>query len=233
MWEGPYGDGGSKKYLVASLDQSLKRMGLEYVDIFYHHRPDDSTPLEETFEALDLIVKQGKALYTGVSNYDGMHFNNALKVIEKRGLSPITIHQPYYNLLSPGPETDLFPYTANNGTGVIAFCPLAGGQLTDRYLGGLPSDSREGKRGVDGQKWWNEFRASKKYEQIDGLNNLAKKRGQTLAQMSLAWVLRLPAVTSALIGASRHEQIAQNIETLKNLDFAPEEIAAIDQLRAL
>jgi L-glyceraldehyde 3-phosphate reductase len=149
MWPGPYGDGGSKKYLVASLDQSLQRMGLDYVDIFYHHRPDPDTPLEETLGALDLIVRQGKALYVGVSSYNGAQFRAAVDVIQRHDWAPITIHQPYYNLLSPGIETDLLPHTQAHGTGVIAFCPLAGGNISDRYLNGLPPDSRQGKRGAE------------------------------------------------------------------------------------
>ncbi len=156
MWPGPYGDGGGKKYLVASLDQSLKRLDLDYVDIFYHHRPDDETPLEETFAALDLIVRQGKALYVGISGYSGQRYSQAVEVAQRHDWAPLTIHQPYYNMLSPWIETDLLPHTKIFGTGVIAFCPLAGGTLTDRYLDGLPPDSRQGKRGAEGQKWWDE-----------------------------------------------------------------------------
>ena len=154
MWSGPYGDGGSKKYLVASLDQSLQRMGLDYVDIFYHHRPDHETPLEETLAALDLIVRQGKALYVGVSSYSGARYAQAVEMCRQHDWVPITIHQPYYNMLGRGIETDLLPHTSVHGTGVIPFCPLAGGTLTDRYLDGLPPDSRQGKRGEDGQRWW-------------------------------------------------------------------------------
>lgn len=227
MWPGPYGDGGSKKYLVASLDQSLKRLGLEYVDIFYHHRPDNDTPLDETMAALDLIVRQGKALYVGVSNYSGRRYSEAVETVRRHDWAPLTIHQPYYNMLSLGIEIDLLPYTRLYGTGVIAFCPLAGGTLTDRYLEGLPPDSRQGKRGEAGQKWWQEQKEKGVWERLGKLNDIAKKRGQTLAQMALAWTVRLPGVTSALIGASSLEQVRQNVAALGNLDFTGEEGAEI------
>jgi L-glyceraldehyde 3-phosphate reductase len=230
MWPGPYGDRGSKKYLVASLDQSLKRLGLEYVDIFYHHRPDNDTPLEETLGALDLIVRQGKALYVGVSNYPGERYSKAVAVNQQHDWAPITIHQPYYNMLSPGIETDLLPYTKLYGTGVIAFCPLAGGTLTDRYLDGLPPDSRQGKRGEAGQKWWQDQKEKGVWERLGKLNDIAKERGQTLAQMALAWTLRLPTVTSALIGASNVEQVRQNIASLDNLAFTAEELSHIQAI---
>lgn len=230
MWDGPYGDWGSKKYLVASLDQSLQRMGLDYVDIFYHHRPDPDTPLEETLGALDLIVKQGKALYAGVSNYPGERFCQAVQTVRDNHWSPITIHQPYYNMLSRGIERDLLPHTAALGTGVIAFCPLAGGVLTDRYLNGLPADSRWGKRGADGQKWWDDQETRGVWAKVRALNEIAAKRGQSMAQMALAWILRLPAVTSALIGASSAKQVADNIAALDNLDFSDEELRSIDDL---
>ena len=230
MWDGPYGDGGSKKYLVASLDQSLKRTGLDYVDIFYHHRPDDETPVEETMAALDLIVQQGKALYVGVSNYSGTQYSKAVEVIQKHDWSPITIHQPYYNMLSAWIEPDLLPYTKLYGTGVIAFCPLAGGTLTDRYLHGLPPNSRQGKHGADGQKWWEEEKAKGVWDRLGKLNDIAQERGQTLAQMALAWTLRLPTVTSALIGASSAGQVIENVGALKNLDFSEDELAQIRTL---
>ncbi len=230
MWDGPYGDNGSKKYLVASLDQSLQRMGLDYVDIFYHHRPDTETPLEETLAALDLIVRQGKALYVGVSGYSGQYYSKAVEVLQRHDLSPITIHQPYYNLLSAGIETDLLPYTKLYGTGVIAFCPLAGGTLSDRYLHGLPPDSRQGKRGEAGQRWWQEEKEKGVWERLGKLNAIALERGQTLAQMALAWTVRLPTVTSALIGASKVEQITQNVAALNNLSFSEEELAQIHAL---
>ena len=230
MWKGPYGDGGSKKYLVASLDQSLKRMGLDYVDIFYHHRPDNETPLEETLGALDLIVRQGKALYVGVSNYPGRRYAEAVETTRRHDWAPLTIHQPYYNMLSPGIETDLLPYTRLHGTGVIAFCPLAGGTLSDRYLGGLPPDSRQGKRGADGQKWWQEQKEKGVWDRLGRLNAIAQERGQTLAQMALAWTLRLPGVTSALIGASSTDQVRQNVAALENLSFTDDELARIGEV---
>src|SRR5690349_19580372 len=205
MWPGPYGDGLSKKYLVASLDQSLKRLGLDYVDIFYAHRPDPHTPLEETMAALDLIVRQGKALYVGVSNFSGAQFEQAVEVTKQMGLTPITIHQPYYNLLGRRPEYDLFDHTQRAGAGIITFSPLAQGLLTNKYLGDdVPSDSRAAA-------WWgkhqpDEVLAGEKLAKIRRLNAIAQERGQTLAQMALAWNLRLPAVTSVLIGASKVEQ---------------------------
>ena len=232
MWPGPYGEWLSKKYLVSSLDQSLKRMGLDYVDIFYAHRPDPETPLEETMAALDLIVKQGKALYIGVSNFRGAHFEQAVQVIQRMGLTPITIHQPRYNLLDRRPEYDLFDHTERNGSGVITFSPLAQGLLSTKYLGeSLPKDSRAAE-------WWDKERqesiiTADKLEQIRRLNGIAQERGQTLAQMALAWNLRLPAVTSVLIGASKVEQIEENVAALKNLSFSPEELQAIDAIAPL
>ena len=232
MWSGPYGDGGSKKYLVASLDQSLSRLGLEYVDIFYHHRVDPETPLEETMGALDLIVKQGKALYVGVSNYPGERYLRANDVIRRHDWSPLTIHQPYYNLLSRGVETDLLPHVDHGGTGVIAFCPLSGGVLTDRYIDGLPPDSRHGRSGEAGRQWWQAQKEKGVWDRLAKLNAIAKERGQTLAQMALAWVVRLPGVTSALMGASNVEQVKQNLGTLANLNFSDEELARIDAITA-
>ncbi len=229
MWPGPYGEWGSKKYLVASLDQSLKRLGLDYVDIFYHHRPDPNTPLEETMAALDLIVKQGKALYVGVSNYSGAEFEQALEVTNKMGLSPITIHQPRYNLLDRQPETNLFDHTLRNGTGVIVYSPLAQGFLSDKYL---REDVPDGSRAA---AWWGktevaEVISSSQVEKLRGLNQIAQERGQSLAQMALAWILRLPAVTSVLIGASKVEQIVENVAALENREFSEEELKAIDAL---
>ena len=232
MWPGPYGEWLSKKYLVASLDQSLKRMGLDYVDIFYAHRPDPETPLEETMAALDLIVKQGKALYVGVSNFPGAHFEQAVQVIQRMGLAPITIHQPRYNMLDRRPEHDLFDHTARNGTGVITFSPLAQGLLSNKYLGdNIPKDSRAAE-------WWDKERqesiiTTNKLEQIRRLNAIAQQRGQSLAQMALAWNLRLPAVTSVLIGASKVEQIEENVAALNNLSFSSEELQAIDAITPL
>ncbi len=230
MWDGPYGDGGSKKYLVASLDQSLKRMGLDYVDIYYHHRPDSQTPLEETLAALDLIVRQGKALYVGLSNYSGAEYSKAVEVVQKHDWAPITIHQPYYNMLSPGIETGLLPYTKLYGTGIIAFCPLAGGTISDRYLHGLPPGSRQAKRGADGQRWWDAEQAKGVFDRLGKLSDIAGSRGQTLAQMALAWAVRLPTVTSALIGASNAAQVTENVGALQNLDFSEDELAQISAL---
>lgn len=227
MWPGPYGEWGSKKSLVASLDQSLQRLGLDYVDIYYHHRPDNDTPLEETLAALDLIVRQGKALYVGVSNYSGQRYSEAVAVAKAHDWAPITIHQPYYNMLGPGIETDLLPYTRLYGTGVIAFCPLAGGTLSDRYIDGLPPDSRQGKRGEAGQKWWQEQKEKGVWDRLARLNAVARERGQTLAQMALAWTVRLPTVTSALIGASSVAQVRENVAALDNLAFSDDELTRI------
>lgn len=229
MWPGPYGDGLSKKYLVASLDQSLKRLGLDYVDIFYAHRPDPETPLEETLTALDLIVRQGKALYVGVSNFPGALFEQAVALVKEMGLAPITIHQPYYNLLGREPEHDLFEHTLAAGTGVITFSPLAQGLLSDKYLGAeLPADSRAAL-------WWDQQNRESKItaatlDKVRRLHTLAQARGQTLPQMALAWNLRLPAVTSVLIGASRVEQIVENVAALRNLDFSEDELRIIDEI---
>ncbi|HLZ60350.1 MAG TPA: aldo/keto reductase [Ktedonosporobacter sp.] len=229
MWPGPYGDGLSKKYLVASLDQSLKRMGLEYFDIFYAHRPDPETPIEETMAALDLIVRQGKALYVGVSNFSGAQFEGAVHATEHLHLGPITIHQARYNLLDRRLEYNLFDHTRRAGTGVIAFSPLEKGLLSDKYLGDqVPQDSRAAvwwdKEYVEGQ-----LNAST-LDKIRRLNALAQQRDQTLAQMALAWILRLPEVTSVLIGASKVEQIEENVKALHNPFFSEEELKAIDEI---
>ena len=227
MWPGPYGDLGSRKYLLASLDASLKRLKLDYVDIFYSHRFDPNTPIDETLGALDQAVRSGKAVYAGVSNYGGAATADAVLTCERRNLCKPIIHQPKYNMLSRGPETDLFPVTERFGMGVICFCPLAQGMLTDKYLGGIPADSRAGSD-------YGFLRPAQITEQalagIRKLNDLARKRGQSLAQMALAWALRLPVVTSALIGASRPEQIKQNVAACTNADFAADELAAIDSI---
>ena len=228
MWPGPYGDWGSKKYLVSSLDQSLKRMGLEYVDIFYSHRPDPRTPLEETLGALDLIVKQGKALYAGISSYNAQLTASAVGVVREHDWTPITIHQPYYNMLDRWVEDGLMEVCDRSGMGIIAFCPLASGLLTDKYLNGMPSDSRAAERW--GKKSREEFMDDTKLGRIRQLNELAKARGQSLAQMSLAWLLRDPRMTSALIGASRVQHVEDNVAALKNLHFCPEELAKIDEI---
>jgi L-glyceraldehyde 3-phosphate reductase len=229
MWPGPYGEWGSRKYLVASCDQSLKRMGLEYFDIFYSHRPDPDTPLEETLGALDHLVKQGKALYAGVSSYTGAQFDAALAVVARERLAPITIHQPYYNMLRRTIETDLLPRTERAGVGVIAFCPLASGLLTGKYLDGeVPPDSRAAR------EWAADWVGGKPKEEkkriLGNLDRIARARGQTLAQLALAWVLRHRAMTSLVMGASRPEQVTENVATLAKLELSPEEIAEIDRL---
>lgn len=226
MWAGPYGDWGSRKYLLASLDQSLKRMGLEYVDIFYSHRPDPATPVEETMSALDQAVRSGKALYAGISNYNPSQTAAAAKILRELG-TPCLIHQPKYSMFERTPEHGLFDTLGENGIGSIAFCPLAQGLLTGRYLEGIPADSRASKpHGFLKQKDVDDRRLA----QIKGLNQIAKDRGQSLAQMALAWVLRGGRVTSALIGASRVEQIEQNVAALSNLTFSMEELARIDAI---
>lgn len=228
MWPGPYGEWGSRKYLVASLDQSLKRMGLEYVDIFYSHRPDPNTPLDETLGALDQIVRQGKALYAGVSSYNGASFLESVRTVQAHGWAPLTIHQPVYNLINRWIEKDLLPHTDKHGCGIIAFCPLAQGLLTSKYLNGIPEDSRAAL-------WWDEKgRENRVNEQVLGkvraLTALAHQRGQSLAQMALAWILRDARVTSALIGASKISQIEENVQALNNLKFSAEELKQIDAL---
>ena len=225
MWPGPYGDWGSRKYLLASLDQSLKRMGLEYVDIFYSHRPDPQTPIEETMGALDHAVRSGKALYAGISNYSAEQTKVAAKILRDLG-TPCLIHQPKYSLLTRWVEDGLLAVLGEEGIGGIAFCPLAQGLLTDRYLQGIPGDSRAGKpHGFLKKNDIDEHRLG----QIRALSAIAKQRGQTLAQMALAWVLRDGRMTSALIGASRVEQIEQNVAALSNLAFTTGELAKIDE----
>lgn len=229
MWPGPYGDGGSRKYIIASCDQSLKRMGLEYFDIFYSHRFDSETPLEETTGALDTLVKQGKAIYTGISSYSGAATNEAVGINRARGWAPVTIHQPYYNILGRGIERDLVPQARRHGIGIIPFCPLASGILTDKYLGGnIPAQSRAAEKW--GEKWVADNLSPERLAKLEALNALAKERGQTLAQMSLAWLLRLPEVTSALIGASSLPQIQENVAALQNLTFTEAELSRIDEL---
>jgi L-glyceraldehyde 3-phosphate reductase len=226
MWPGPYGNWGSRKYLIASLDQSLKRMGLEYVDIFYSHRPDPETPVEETMGALDHAVRSGKALYAGISNYNVEQTIEAVGILRRMG-TPCLIHQFSYSMFLRTAEAGLLNVLGAEGVGGIAFCPLAQGLLTDRYLDGIPSDSRAGKPGtylkrdqVDEQK----------VGQARALQELARERGQSLAQLSLAWVLRHGSMTSALIGASRVEQIEQNVAALEKLEFSEQELARIDSI---
>ncbi|HEY0867212.1 MAG TPA: aldo/keto reductase [Fimbriimonas sp.] len=229
MWPGPYGEWGSRKYLVASCDQSLKRMGLEYFDIFYTHRFDPDTPLEETVGALNTLVEQGKALYVGISSYSGAATNEAAGIARANGWAPITIHQPYYNMLGRGIEKDLVPQARRQGIGIIPFCPLASGILTDKYLGGdIPAHSRAAEKW--GEKWVKDNLSPERLAKLEALNGMAKERGQTLAQMALAWILRLPEVTSALIGASSLEQVQENVKALDNLSFSEEELARIDEL---
>ena len=226
MWPGPYGNFGSRKYLMASLDQSLKRMGLEYVDIFYSHRPDPETPIEETMGALDQAVRSGKALYAGISSYDATQTTAAVKVLRELG-TPCLIHQPKYSMFDRWVESGLLDVLGNEGVGGIAFCPLAQGLLTDRYLQGIPSGSRASKpHGFLKKDDIDEHRIG----QVRALNEIAAERGQSLAQMALAWVLRDGRMTSALIGASRVEQIEQNAAALANLKFAAEELARIDAI---
>ena len=227
MWEGPYGDWGSKKYLVASLNQSLKRMGLDYVDIFYHHRPDPNTPLEETMGALDLIVRQGKALYVGLSNYPAETARQAIAILRDLG-TPCLIHQPKYSLFERWVEGGLLDVLQEEGVGSIAFSPLAGGLLTDRYLHGIPEDSRA----AHSQFLKPEAITEQKLEKIKQLNEMALARGQKLSQMALAWVLRGDRVTSVLIGASRISQIEDAVGMLENRHFSAEELSAIEMILA-
>jgi L-glyceraldehyde 3-phosphate reductase len=224
MWDGPYGDWGSKKYLVSSLDQSLKRMGLEYVDIFYHHRPDPETPLEETMSALDLIVRQGKALYAGISNYPAEEAAKAIAILKKLG-TPCLIHQPKYSMFERWVEGGLLDVLEKDGVGCIPFSPLAQGLLTNKYLHGIPEDSRAAKStGFLQASQVTDERVS----QIRRLNDIAKDRGQTLAQMALAWLLKDKRVTSVLIGASRPEQLADSLKCLDNIEFSKEELDKIE-----
>ena len=227
MWPGPYGDHGSKKYLVASLDQSLKRMGLEYVDLYYHHRPDPDTPLEETVRALDGIVKSGKALYVGISNYNKEQTIEAAKMFKELG-TPFVINQRSYSIFNREMERDgLKDYAAKNGIGIITFCPLAQGLLTDRYLNGIPQDSRIRTDG----RFLNERSINPAVlEKVVALNELAKQRGQSLAQMALAWILRDGDITSVLIGASKPEQILDNLGMLQSAPFSEEERKKIDEI---
>jgi L-glyceraldehyde 3-phosphate reductase len=225
MWPGPYGEFGSRKYMLASLDQSLKRMGLDYVDIFYSHRYDPETPLEETMGALDTAVRSGKALYVGISSYNSERTRQAAAILRAQG-TPFVIHQPSYSMLNRWVEEDgLLDTLEGLGVGSIAFTPLAQGMLTDKYLRGIPENSRA----AQGKSLRESFLDEKTIENIRALNGIAEKRGQTLAQMALAWVLRGGRVTTALIGASRPEQIEDCVGALKNRDFTKAELAEIDQ----
>ncbi|HEX4560501.1 MAG TPA: L-glyceraldehyde 3-phosphate reductase [Gemmatimonadales bacterium] len=226
MWPGPYGEWGSRKYLLSSLDQSLKRMGLAYVDIFYHHRPDPDTPLEETMGALAQAVRSGRALYVGISSYTPEQTRRAAVLLKDLGV-PCLIHQPKYSMLVRSPENGLFQALQEEGIGCIPFSPLAQGLLTDRYLKGIPADSRAAKTHGFLRR---EEVTDQRVEQARKLNEIAKTRGQTLAQLALAWVLREPVVTSALIGASRISQIDDAIGALAGRTFTAEELGAIDQI---
>ena len=226
MWPGPYGDFGSRKYLVASLDQSLKRMGLEYVDIFYHHRPDPDTPLEETMGALDYIVRSGRALYAGISSYSADETHRAARIMREMG-TPLLIHQPSYNMFDRWIEGDLLDVLEQEGLGCIVFSPLAQGLLTNRYLKDIPENSRAAKPDTDLHR--GEV-TEEILSKVGLLNEIARHRGQSMAQMAIAWVLRNPVVTSALIGASRPEQIADVVGTLRNLEFSAEELTSIEEI---
>ena len=227
MWPGPYGDLGSRKYMLASLDQSLKRMGLEYVDIFYHHRPDPDTPMEESLGALDTAVHSGRALYAGISAYNAKQTAAAVKILRDLG-TPCLIHQPKYSMFVRDPEQGLFDVLEKEGVGAIVFSPLAQGLLSDRYLHGIPSDSRAARN----------FFLKKKdigaatLARVRALNEIAGQRGQTLAEMAVAWVLRDPRVTSALVGTSKVSQVDDNVAALKNLKFSAEELRKIDGVLA-
>lgn len=223
MWPGPYGEWGSRKYVLASLDQSLKRMGLDYVDIFYSHRFDPNTPLEETMSALETAYKQGKALYVGLSSYSAEKTREAYEILKARNV-PVLIHQPSYSMLNRWVEESLLDTLDELGIGTICFSPLAQGMLTDKYLGGIPEGSRATKNSSLSQK----MLSKDNLERIENLNAIAKRRGQSLAQMALAWVLRRKEVTSVLIGASSPEQIRENVAALDTLGFTDEELAEID-----
>ena len=224
MWPGPYGNWGSRKYLLASLDQSLQRMGLDYVDIFYSHRLDPDTPLEETMGALDTAVRQGKALYVGICSYSAKRTAQAIEILRGLG-TPLLIHQPSYSMLNRWIEQELLDVLDEEGVGCIAFSPLAQGLLTDKYLGGIPESSRV-RTGVSFSE---QLLTDENLERVRALNEIAERRGQTLAQLALAWVLRDPRVTSAAIGVSSVEQLENNVAALERLDFDPDELDEIDR----
>lgn len=226
MWPGPYGNFGSRKYLIASLDQSLKRMGVDYVDIFYHHRPDPDTPLEETMGALDHIVRQGKALYVGISQYHPAETQRAVELLRQMG-TPLLIHQPRYSMMDRWVEKGLLDVLEKEGVGSIAFSPLEQGLLTDKYLHGLPEDSRAVK---DGRYLNKEKITPELIEKIKELNQIARGRGQSLAQMAVAWLLKDPRITTVLVGASSSKQLLDSIGCLQNLDFSAEELATIERV---
>ena len=225
MWPGPYGEWGSRKYLLASLDQSLGRMGLDYVDIFYSHRFDPDTPLDETLGALDSAVRQGKALYAGISSYSPQHTEEAVRILRDLG-TPLLIHQPSYSMLNRWIEEGLIDVLGREGVGCIVFSPLAQGMLTDRYLDGIPDDSRAAERD---SSLGEEMLSDENLERVRALNDIARDRGQSLAQLALAWTLRDPRVTSTLIGASSVEQLEQNLGALERLELDDDELAEIDR----
>jgi L-glyceraldehyde 3-phosphate reductase len=228
MWQGPYGNWGSRKYLVASLDQSLKRMGLEYVDIFYHHRPDPETPIEESMGALDYIVRSGRALYIGISSYSAEETRDAIRELKRLG-TPCLIHQPSYNMFDRWIEKDLMTVLNDEGIGCIAFSPLAQGLLTNRYLDGIPADSRAA--GPVGFLKADDI-TPKSIAKVRRLNSIAQSRGQNMAQLAIAWVLRLQGMTSALIGASSVKQLEENVAALDRLDFSGSELEEIEKILA-
>lgn len=224
MWPGPYGNFGSRKYLIASLDQSLKRMGVDYVDIFYHHRPDPATPLEETMGALDHIVRQGKALYVGISQYSAEDTAKAAQLLREMG-TPMLIHQPRYSMMDRWVEDGLLDELERQGMGAIAFSPLEQGILTNKYLKGIPSDSRAGR---DGRYLKKDQLDEATLDKVRKLNDIAQERGQTLAQMAIAWLLKDERITSVLVGVSRLSQLKDNIDSLENLNFSAEELNRIE-----
>ena len=224
MWPGPYGDWGSRKYLLASLDQSLRRLGVDYVDIFYSHRFDPQTPLEETMGALDTAVQQGKTLYVGISSYSAQRTREAIAILRARG-TPLLIHQPSYSMLNRWIESGLLDVVDDQGVGCIAFSPLAQGLLTSRYLDGVP----EGSRASSSASMSSDMLSAKTIAKVRALDGIARRRGQSLAQLALVWVLRDPRITSALIGASSIPQLDENLDALNNLRLSPEELAEIDQ----
>lgn len=230
MWSGPYGDLGSKKYLVASLDQSLKRMGVDYVDIFYHHRPDPETPLEETMRTLDLMVRQGKALYVGISSYSAEQTQVAVDVLNSLG-TPLLIHQPKYSLLERWVENGLLDVLEKNGVGCITFSSLAQGILTNKYLNGIPADSRAGSGRGNGALEAKSI-TPEVLNKVKQLNEIAKQRNQSMAQMALAWVLKDKRITSVIIGASKSEQVLDSIQSLKNTSFTEDELNWIKKVIA-
>ncbi|GGK29809.1 glyceraldehyde 3-phosphate reductase [Yeosuana aromativorans] len=225
MWPGPYGNFGSRKYLIASLDQSLKRMGLDYVDIFYHHRPDPDTPLEETMGALADIVRQGKALYVGISNYQPEETQQAADILKRLNV-PFILHQARYSMLDRWVEDGLLSTLEQNGVGCIAFSPLAQGMLTDKYLNGIPKDSRAAKDFT----YLDVETVHSNLEKVKQLSSIAQQRGQKLSQMAIAWILRQPQVASVLIGASSARQLIENVQSIDNLEFSPEELKQIETI---